>query len=115
VDGGGERNSHGPPVCVHVDKGNKPKPAEATLHALNISRIFSWDSYDSYFGLFASKYDWRLPSCQLVIYSWSLTVERLSKPKPMPAAPREFKYAQAGINVFRLSMLYNAQVIFLNV
>jgi hypothetical protein len=44
-------------------------------------------------------------------------VDRLSKPKPkpMPTAAGEFKYAQAGINVFGLSMLYNAQVIFLNV
>jgi hypothetical protein len=67
---------------VYVDKGNKPKPAEATLRALNISGIFSWDSYGSYFGLFASK-DRRLPSCQPVIYSWSMTVDRLSEPMPM--------------------------------
>ncbi|KAL6885501.1 hypothetical protein ACP4OV_010280 [Aristida adscensionis] len=73
-------------IWVYVDKGNKPKPAEATLPALNISGIFTWNSiYGCYFGLFASK-DRRMPSGQPVIYSWSLTVDRLSK--PIATAPR---------------------------
>ncbi|KAL6885505.1 hypothetical protein ACP4OV_010284 [Aristida adscensionis] len=97
-------------IWVYVDKGNMPKPAQAMLRALNIISMFGWDSYgydsyddyrwDSYtygyrsyyFGLFASK-DRRLPSCQPVIYSWSLTVDKLSKPMPVPVPmPRDYDY-----------------------
>ncbi|KAL6885499.1 hypothetical protein ACP4OV_010278 [Aristida adscensionis] len=79
-------------IWVYVDEDKKPKPAEATIHALNISGIFKWDSYGSYFGLFASK-DRRLPSCKPVIYSWSLTVDRLSKPMPVPVPmPWDYDY-----------------------
>ncbi|KAL6885506.1 hypothetical protein ACP4OV_010285 [Aristida adscensionis] len=75
-------------VWVYVDKGNMPpKPAEATLGALSIGGIFRWDYSRSYFGLFASK-DRRLPSCQPVIYSWNLTVDRLSKTMAISARGR---------------------------
>ncbi|KAL6653198.1 hypothetical protein ACP70R_012123 [Stipagrostis hirtigluma subsp. patula] len=72
-------------LWVYVEDEKKPKPAQATLRALNISGIFPWTSYSygSHFGLFASK-DRSLPSCHPVIYSWNLTVDRLSKPKPRP-------------------------------
>ncbi|TVU50565.1 hypothetical protein EJB05_01942, partial [Eragrostis curvula] len=71
-------------IWVYVDKGNKPKPAEATLRALNIISMLSWGSYgyrSYYFGLFASK-DRRLPSCQPVIYSWSLMADKISDSEP---------------------------------
>ncbi|TVU50564.1 hypothetical protein EJB05_01941, partial [Eragrostis curvula] len=71
-------------IWVYVDKGNKPKPAEATLRALNVISLLTWGSYgyrSYYFGLFASK-NRRLPSCQPVIYSWSLTADKLSDSTP---------------------------------
>ncbi|GJN25612.1 hypothetical protein PR202_gb13460 [Eleusine coracana subsp. coracana] len=75
-------------IWVYVGEGSKPKPAQATLGALNISGIFRWPDYGSYFGLMASNDGSNsLPSCQPVIYSWNLTVDKLYKPGRFHMAP----------------------------
>ncbi|CAO2041715.1 unnamed protein product [Urochloa humidicola] len=63
-------------MSVYVDDEGRAKPVQATLYApINISAINTFYEYS--FGLFASKN--RLsPSCQPVVYSWNLTVDRLS-------------------------------------
>ncbi|KAK3120514.1 hypothetical protein QOZ80_9AG0689160 [Eleusine coracana subsp. coracana] len=75
-------------IWVYVGEGSKPKPAQATLGALNISGIFRWPYYGSYFGLIASNDgSSSLPSCQPVIYSWNLTADKLHKPERFHMAP----------------------------
>jgi len=67
-------------LSVYVDDGGKPKPAQATLHVpLDIDDIIGTGDFYKYFGLFASK-NRSLPSCQPVIYSWNVTVDRLIMP-----------------------------------
>ncbi|CAL4986536.1 unnamed protein product [Urochloa decumbens] len=72
-------------MSVYVDGKGRVKPAQATLHApINISAINRrFGKY--FFGLFASK-NRLLPSCQPVVYSWNLTVDRLSVSSTSTAA-----------------------------
>lgn len=74
-------------LSVYVVEGGKPKPGEATLHMpLNVSDVVrSPQGLTCYFGLFASKSRF-LPTCQAVVYSWNITMEKLP-PEPMFREP----------------------------
>jgi hypothetical protein len=70
-------DAEGHSLSIYINSGGMPKPGHAMLHTpLDIEGIVGRGNLYKYFSLFASK-NRSLPSCQLVIYSWNVTANRL--------------------------------------
>uniref|UniRef100_M8AM75 Putative LRR receptor-like serine/threonine-protein kinase n=1 Tax=Aegilops tauschii TaxID=37682 RepID=M8AM75_AEGTA len=107
-------------LSVYVVEGGKPKPGEPTLHMpLNVTDVVrSPQGASGYFGLFASKSRF-LPTCQAVVYSWNITMEKLPPepmlpepvPEPMPREPNHGRELQREFFAILLTVVLPIAVI----
>lgn len=106
-------------LSVYVIDGGKPKPGEPTLHMpLDVTDVVrSPQGTVGYFGLFASKSRF-LPTCQAVVYSWNITMEKLPEPmlpepmpEPMPPEPNHGRELQREFFAILLTVVLPIAVI----